>query len=269
MAKRPARKPQRPRDEEMDAVQVLRHFDRYFNRRFKAGLPSNYCCWDLETTGFKRDDDLILEIGHCIVHNREPANRMATLLDWTRSDHVDQTWLRDQLAYVKEKVERDEDGNPSGKHFHITYDRLRDEGVPPEDALEFYFDLFTRIHDGGGFFVGQNSYGFDAEFFACQTDEFLGERFVFEPDSMIDVGALEKSTQLGMIVFDDETLKDYFRRVAHYSRKGVKWNIEHCAAKYNLAELYDLDLSKLHGAGEDSYICHLIYEEIRGLIENT
>jgi len=266
MAKSPARKPSRPRQEELGAVQVLQHFDRYFQKRFRAGLPSN-CCWDLETTGFSRDDDLILEIGHCVVHDREPVHRMSTFLDWTRSKHVDQRWLKDKLDYVKKRVETDEDGKPTGKKFHISYDTLREQGIPPEEALEYYYDLFEQIHEGGGFFIGQNSYGFDVEFFASHTDEFLGKMFEFNPDIMIDVGALEKSTQVGLIVFDDESLKTYFKRVAGYQRRGVKWNLEFCADKYKLESLYGIDLEKLHGAAEDSYVCHLIYEEIRKLIE--
>lgn len=252
---------------ELDAVAVLNRFRDYFKNRFRAGLPSNYLCWDLEATGFSRDDDLIVEIGHCVVHDRKPVQRMATLLDWTRSEHVNQDWLRDKLNYVKKCVETDEDGNPNGRRFDITYERLRKEGVPPEDAFEYYFDLFARVHNGGGFFVGQNVYAFDAEMFAAQTAEFLGEAFKFEPDVMIDVGALEKATQLGMGVFDDETLKDYFKRVASFNRKGVKWNIEHCVNKYKLPELYGIKAEELHGAGEDSYVCHLVYEEIRNIIE--
>ncbi len=269
MAKRAPRKPSRPRNEDLGPADVLKHFAEYFRRRFRAPLPSNYCCWDLETTGFRRDDDLILEIGHCVVHDREPVHRASTLLDWTRSKHVHQGWLKEHLEQVKKDVEFDADGNPSGRHFHITYDRLRNEGKQPEEVLAFYFDLFARIHNGGGFFLGQNSYAFDAEFFACQTEEFLGERFEFDSDVMIDVGGLEKSSQLGMIAFDDETLRTYFKRVAHYVRKGVKWNIEHCAAKYNLEEIYGIDLKLLHGAGEDSHVCHLVFEEMRKIIEAT
>ena len=75
---------------------------------------------------------------------------------------------------------------------------------------------------------------------------------------------MEKALRADMAPFpEDKHLKGFFRRVKNARRKGIKWKIEVCIERYNLAERFDLDLTKLHGAEADCYVCHLLFEEHR------
>ena len=244
---------------------VVSDWSSKFKKQYGGTLPHSYLSLDLETSGFRRDFDLILEIGHCVVKAGKPVQVAATLIDWTVCDFVDQDWLRDRITNVKQGVEHDKDGNPNGAVFPITYERLSQEGVPYKQAFEFYYDLFAKMRDKCGYYVGQNFYAFDAEFLANAFGEFLGKTFDFGPNEVFDVGAIEKATQMQILPEDEDTLQTYFRRVAGTRKAGVKWSISHCMEKYGIAERYEIPKTSLHSAGTDSLCAALTFETFREL----
>lgn len=235
---------------------ILRKWSPYFQRRFGKSLPDNYLSFDLETTGFSKDD-LITELGHTIVHDRKVVHRGAVTLDWTRHRVVDQDWLQDRIREVREKMAE------RGRPYHMTYARMRQDGIVPEKALEFYHALLSGVQKREGFFIGQNIYSFDERVFAAHVLEFCGLEWKFGENEVFDVGAMEKAAQVDLMPFNDESMRVYFRRVQSFSAAGVKWNIEHCVEQYGLAEKHALDLTELHGAGNDSYVVSLLFEEFR------
>lgn len=243
---------------------IIRHWSDAFKKRFGGSLPKNYLSFDLETTGFYKAD-LIVEIGHCIVQDGYAVHRASTFLDWTRHPNIDQRWLRNRLKDVKYAIEHDRDGNPSNKHYHITYDTLREQGIRPERALQFYCDLFKEVRNNNGFFLGQNLFSFDARVLDHHLREWIERSWTFKPNECFDVGAVEKASQLNELPQEGDTMKDYFVRVQRKSAPGVKWNIEHCFRKYQLEERYGLNEDNCHGAGFDSFVSHLIFEEFRKL----
>ncbi len=242
-----------------------------FLKRFGGSLPTDYCSWDLETTGFRKDD-LIVEVGHCIVHDRAATHRMTAVLDWTRHKQIELKWLKERLDWAKKTMENDKDGNPTGKHYTMTLDRMRTEGQNPEEVLDFYYNLFCKLRQNGKFWLGQNLLAFDERVFNRHLQEFVGFEWQFGDDEVFDVGALYKATHMGLLPYTKDTLRSYISRVSHTSsKKGFKWNIESCMAHYGLAEKYAEQLAGgiCHTAGHDSYICHLIFEEQRLLVRQA
>lgn len=245
---------------------IVNSWSTEFRKRFNGALPLNYCSWDLETTGFGKQD-LIVEFGHCIAHDGIAAHKMTAVLDWTKHPKVDQAWLKEKLDYVKQMVEF-KDGKPTGKKYQMTYERMQEEGQEPEKVLEFYFDLFWKLRQNGGFWIGQNLLSFDERVFDQHLKEFVGFEWKFKDDEVFDVGAIHKATHLKLLPYKDETLRTYMNRVNHCHTKGFKWNIEACMEHYKLREKYAEQLAggDCHTAGFDSYVCHLIFEEQRLLV---
>lgn len=240
-------------------------------QRFSAQwgeLPSSYLSFDIETMGLVRDWDLPVEIGHTLVVDRKPVETTALLLDWTRHPSVDQEWLRDRLQQCKFNTEHTKHGMPSGKTYHFTFERLRDEGVSPQEALTYYHDLLLWARREYGAFIGQNAWFFDAELFPLTLEEFTGREFSFADNELFDTGGLFKaaSCRPPLLPATQDTLRSYFLRVRSHCARGVRWNIGHCVDTLGiLADGWDPAL--LHTAGTDSFVVHRLFERLRELLQ--
>src|SRR5262245_35937450 len=96
------------------------------------GFPDNYLVFDLETTGLNPKKDLAVQLGYCLVKGGKPVDQMGVLLNWTMVPQLVPTPERFKLKLeeIKERVEF-KNGIPTGKKYHITYERMMDEGVNP------------------------------------------------------------------------------------------------------------------------------------------
>lgn len=242
---------------------IVKRWPSAFTAHYGHTLPSTYISYDLEATGFSFTKDLILEIGHTVVKDGEIAQVSSTYLDWTRTEYVGEQWLRDKIDSVKRAIEQDADGNPTGETFAITYEKLRDEGVHPQKALRFYFDLFSAVEDNKGFIVGHNVIRFDSAFIKEAFKEWLGKEFEFGLNTVFDVGAIEKADQTDILPLESSTLHSYLRYVSNIRRKGIKWSVNHCMEKYGVAKECDIRLDEMHSAGMDSMCVALIFERFR------
>jgi DNA polymerase III epsilon subunit-like protein len=229
--------------------------------RFR-NFPNDYLVLDTETTGVVFGDDLIWQIGHCFVRNSLPVDRGNVLLDWTRHPRVQQNWLRQRIEATRRHVEYDKDGRPTGKKFHITYERMRDEGVSPEPILQEYLAWFEELHEDQVFFVAHNGYHFDAEMLTSHFWRFLGKRWGFDDGELMDTGMVLKAAQSSLVPWTGETLQDFSRRAYSQRLRGVRWALDQYAVpKFGLDKKYGLDMSQAHDAGFDAYVTHLLFQE--------
>src|ERR1035438_8533513 len=88
-------------------------------------MPDNYLCGDTETSGVVVNQDLILQLGYCLVENRKAVDTQDILLNWPDSGLVPEEWLRDRLEETRKHVEFGKDGRATGKHYRFTYDLLQ------------------------------------------------------------------------------------------------------------------------------------------------
>jgi DNA polymerase III epsilon subunit-like protein len=226
-------------------------------------FPKNYLVFDVETTGTVCGKDLITDIGHTLVTDGEVTDKNSVLLDWTRHERVDQSWLQERMLQTKRFVEITKDGRKSGKTYHGSYELLRNEGVPPEDALKAYRDMFESTRRDGLFFVAHNGISFDCPLLENHFVQYLDQPWEFADGEVFDSGMVCKATQIAMTVWHGESVREFSRRVAAHRMKGVFWNLENFAVqKYKLQEKYNLDASQAHTALHDSYVTHLLFKEL-------
>lgn len=224
-------------------------------------FPSDYFVIDTETTGFNRKTDLITEWGHTLVRNRKVENKINLVINWYDHPSIPEEWLTDSLNEVRRAMAN------QGKTYRVTPEIMREEGVSPAKVIPWLHDLMDHTYKTEGWIVSHNGVKFDFEMLDSHFQQDLGEPFRVHADRVVDTGCIEKASQLmyspNARMKNGETLRDYFLRIGNWRAAGVFWNIEHCFNKYDLADSYNIDESKLHTAGEDSYAVHCLLEEFR------
>lgn len=230
-------------------------------------FPNDYLVIDTETTGVQTGTDLIAQVGHCLVIDRKEVDRGHYMLDWTRHPQIEQPWLQERLRETKSHVEF-KNGQPTGKTYHISYERMRDEGAEPEPVLRQYAEFFREIRANGQFFVAHNGYHFDAKFLEEHFRTFIRDDFEFADDELVDTGMIEKGSTASMLPWTGDSLRSWSLRLYNQRLRGIKWNLDqHCIPKYNIDKKYGLKMSEAHDAGYDSYITHLLFEEWRSMCD--
>jgi DNA polymerase III epsilon subunit-like protein len=230
---------------------------------FKQRLPDDYVAFDLETTGFKKDFDLPIDCGWCIVENRKPVQRGSFLLDWTRRpEWVDPIWLEDRLAWVRSNYSR------RGVAWDYTPSVLS-QGEDPRFVLDFYYEMLERAFKEGHKIIGQNICAFDCPMLTFVFNEFLDAPWPVPDEGILDTGCLEKAIlsydilnpELHLNPKSGEAPSEFFKRCFNKRVPGAKWNLDECVHRYELDRLYEeFNSSRLHCAEADSFACHLLLE---------
>lgn len=226
--------------------------------------PADYIVFDCETSGLHATQDLIVQIGYCIVQDHEVCFNSSLLLDWTRftGKQFEQSWLRDKMAYTKHQMEK------AGHVFPMTYEKLHDEGVEPLAALASFRDLCLDARGRGDFFLAHNSWGFDIPRIERHMERFLGDNFEFEPNEVFDTGLMEKANQLDLFPYPAESRHAFYLRVRSRIATKTYWSLDrHCIGKYELEKKYGLDRTKAHDAAFDCLATHYLFQEFRKLAE--
>lgn len=251
-------------------MNIVSHWPAEFRALYGGRWPDSYVCFDLETSGYSFDRDVITEIGHVQVEDRKVVARMSMVLDWTGHAIVADHWLRQRMASLAAGMEQ------AGKPCHITYDRMKEVGVRPEEALAFYRDLFRVFRDKEILFAAHNGYKFDEAMLAHNLAGFGvdPDGFSFGDNGLIDTDCVEKASQIAtnprVHPRPGDTLRSYFHRVAHTRISGVRSNLDdHCARKYRFAVDHGIDPAAMHGAEVDAYCVHVLMEAFRGQIEDA
>lgn len=244
------------------------------------GFPDNYLVFDLETTGLNPRRDLAVQIGYCLVKNGAPIDRDGIIINWTKIPKFvpDHDRFKQKLETVKQAVEF-KAGVPTGKTYHISFERMMDEGVHPLEALSLFNDLFHEARKNRWFFLAHNGYHFDVPFIEGHFDAFLGEHrkygaepkpaFYFHDNELFDTGMVEKGSQSQSVPWASDTVRSWSLRTQNERLRNVRWALDTaCVPRYNLAEKHGLNMSQSHDAGFDCYVCHLLFEEYKHLLSN-
>lgn len=230
-----------------------------------GGFPDCYVCFDLETTGFDRKTDVIIEIGHVLVEHGEVTDELSLLLDWSKHPVVPLHWLVDRIAALRQTL------SDKGIAHHLPYERLCKEGIDPLEALRFYREFFEQLKAQGMPVVGHNVYRFDEPMLEANLVGFqVCEEFAFGDWQLWDTLALEAATQHGpgepkALPKAGETLRDWMKRASHLR---AETNLTRTLLKkYDLAAKHGLNTLDSHSACYDARLCHHLMQEYRAMLD--
>jgi hypothetical protein len=222
---------------------------------------------DIEGTGFAQDD-LIVEIGHCLVVDRRPKSRASVYLDWTKLG-VSPKWIDFRLQNVKRNIEYDRQGNRTGFRFDLTAAHLQEHGHHPAHALEFYAHFFNELRSWKCCLAGHSVLQFDFPRLKLAYKDILGvDDFIPGGDEVIDCGLIELGNGLHECLncpkprfFRHEPLQEFWKRLRGAAGLA-RWGLGYCLEKYGLLDSV-VAKTQLHTALMDPYAEHLLLERQR------
>lgn len=226
--------------------------------------PKDYCVIDCETTGFSPDRDVVTEWGHALVVDGKVTDSLSLVIDWTDHPIVPDHWLRTRLDTLRQNMAL------NGATCHMTYARMKAEGMKPNKALAFIRDFTTKIRQSGMLFVAHSGV-FDERMLSANMQGFrIADGFSFGDDGWIDTDCVERASQCvdneRMHPRKGDTLRSYWHRVKYTKVTGLRSNLSgHCHAKYGFAE-HGFTEDKMHGAETDCLCTALLMEAYREII---
>lgn len=238
---------------------ILKH---WFYSDGAQGLPEDYLCFDLETTGFSAKEDLIVEIGWAIVRKRQIVDCDSAVLNWYAYPGMDHNWLTERLHRTASKSAE------NGVHYHFTPERLLAEGGPPIEILQRGLDLLQSAMARDEALVGQSVWSFDRRMLDAAKVRFVdGLPVPWLVGGVLDVGLFEKSSQIETKrPWVGESYNEWLQR--SLGGGGVKWSMfNHIIPKYELAQRFNLDLSQAHRAALDCRCVWAAMETFREIVE--
>ena len=242
----------------MSVVTVLNNLKQVVRMHNGELLPDDYLCVDLETSGFDRKRDVILQYGHCLVENRQVVERLSVVINWFESD-VPAVWLEERIRKTARAMELE------GKAFHLTAEKVR-AGVPPVQALPQIMEIIKAYRDSKVMLVMHNGLNFDVEMLQSAARTDLGYELEFGAEDVFDTGVIVKASQIKdymlTVPLAGETFRDYQVRINGFRTPGIHWSLNNfCVEFFGLA----IDPAGGHDADQDAYALHLLMEKFREL----
>ncbi len=144
----------------------------------------------------------------------------------------------------------------------ITTERMNREGMPAKDFLPDVYETFMAYRKAGLMVVGHNMVAFDAPLLEMELRR-SGFDFKFQPDEIIDTGMLVKASRLSMYFDQNDSLRDFARRVAEVRARGIYWSLDrYCYDQYDLGRS-GIRKDAAHDAANDCALTHCLLETMR------
>lgn len=241
---------------------IVNHWPAWFRNLYGGQWPTTYCAFDLETDGYSKDKNHILQIGHCLVRDCTVVDKGGFYINWELDPNANAYSIADNIRRINSQMtER------TGHGFPVTMELLRAEGLEPKTVFKFYCDFFSKLVENGVPLVGHRIGAFDLPFIAKCMERFGFGFPSVGANGFLDTACLEKATEIGPMTATlpktGDSLQSYFHRVEYLRMGGVRSNLgEHCFAKYGF-EKRGVRKDQMHGAVDDSYCVHLLMEAYR------
>lgn len=235
----------------------------------RCGFPfqRDYVVFDLETTGLEPLTNYIMQVGILEVVDNEIKRSTSVILDWTRILQGHQLHHLKLCLDDNRKFVRTYDPGP----YKFRLERISEVGVNPREALNIIADMCDAYLARGSYFVTFNGRRFDTKFLRLTTSDVIGRPIDIYDDVHIDVGLMEKASQVKVeYPYKLFTLKDFYIKAVTtkpneaFSQKqsDVKWKLPIvCEEKYHMGERYNIDFRNAHDAEFDCLITHYLYQE--------
>jgi hypothetical protein len=232
-------------------------------RLMGGSFPRSYLTFDVETSGFSFEIDVITEFGAVRVRDGKPVEKIEVIINWTGREVPPHNWLCTRLEDLARKLRAD------GKSLSTNIARMRSQGVPAEEGLKRILAIFAQASADKIPVCAHHGYGFDERMLETNFTGFsIADSFSFGDSRLIDTEALEKAlegqTQRDMTPRSGETLRVWCKRMIGQRLKCIYSNLDtHCFTKYRWRERHNADPGNCHNALFDALLVHYLMEDLR------
>jgi DNA polymerase III epsilon subunit-like protein len=222
-------------------------------------LPEDYTVIDLESSGYVVESDIVLQVGWLTVVGGQERARKSVILDWSQvMDKHTLAQLSRRLADTSAKMKN------RGKTYEWSIGRLQAEGVHPKQALTMLASTMARKP----VLVGHNPWRFDAPMLDRLCQAQMGMPLAVPETQLIDTAAMVKSMQSGALPRTGETYRAFSLRANAAGGSKYRSSLdEYCVTRFKLIQRYGVNTALAHDAAYDCYLTHLVYEDIRRLLQ--
>ena len=223
--------------------------------RFIGGWHASSLVLDLETSGFGINDPAILpvEIGWCLVEDGQPTVNDSVLVDWSAVLGASYPAFLDKLNKTAQNMKA------AGHEFEFYDGRLRRQGIPALEVLEFIADELGKCLAQRRPVVGHNFYGFDRLILERACRDHLQRNVIVPAAAVIDTMLIERGRLRGLLPTGT--------RHAWYA--SLKQGRERCSLHGACAETYGLVVpaTGAHTAAVDTRLTWQLLETMHWLAE--
>jgi DNA polymerase III epsilon subunit-like protein len=249
---------------------IINHWHSQFTAQYGHLFPTTYLVLDIETSGNKKEEDVVVELGHVIVKDCLIADKLNVVLNWYKHAAMSAATLDAKLFRMRDII---------GSAWKLLPSKLHTEGIDPIAGLNFYYDLLHTWIEAKLPFVAQNGLATEERILNATFKRFLGKPFSFPDNLYFDTGALFKATYVYeakdsslapyrniVLPSKTESLKDYCKRIIYAKTGNVSWSVAKMLNYYGLFEKHAIDSDTLHCAMHDCLCLVYIMEEFRSRI---
>jgi DNA polymerase III epsilon subunit-like protein len=204
-------------------------------------LPESYLVFDSETSGTNVARDRILQYGFAVVIRGDLVRCFNCMIHHGQDVKIE----------------------PGALRVHgIDHARMAREGARPEVLIPQILVMLETYRRQGLMFVGHNALSFDAPLVEAEARRY-GIDFRFQPNEILDTGALVKAIQTGHYFAANDTLRSFAASVTATRNPGVYWSLDrYCFNAFEL-EKYGLRKDQAHDAAYDCRMTHYVLVELR------
>lgn len=216
------------------------------------GLHTSYLAVDVESDGLDTKNNRPVHIAWCTVEDGKSVKSEGVVIDWTRSmSDADVSKLSRNLDLVRVNMAR------RGQTYRWTVDELKRYGVHPQEAADRVAESVTDRA-----MVAHHGWGFDYP----MIGNFLGahgHRFSPSVEQMMDTCLMARALFGPCPPRVGEDYVDYVRRLS--AVRCRKHTLGECISLFDL-DRFGADQKHGHSADYDNWVCHLLFEALRGVI---
>ena len=204
-------------------------------------FPKQYLVLDIETTGFSKQVDFIMQIGLLHIANEEVKNKTSFYMQVPEGSLSDGAF----------------------KAHGITEEKCNKEGLPRHTACLNLASTLANWFSMGGVIVGHNAARFDLPFISSvMTRENVD--FDFHDQALVDTGCLVKAIQINTFPLTKETPSAYWHRISSIRAHKVYWALErYCIPEFKLEERMKEEKLSSHDALADCIVTSWVLEALK------
>lgn len=239
-----------------DNLVILQELFGFWADRIRQA-KGNYLCYDCETTGLSKKEDLIWQLGQCFASHGYINGYRQYCLNWFDCAAINPHWLNGRIEEHKKHMRE------AGKETGCSARKLRN-GMRPEVVLRSFMDTFDGVQKLKGLIVGHNIVRYDNIMFANNVQRCLNVDYRFQEDCVLDTGAFVKAYQIGELPKAGESLLGFCSRILNNTyAPGVYYSLDtFCLEHFKLQELFGVNKARMHSAGYDAMVTQLLFQEL-------